>query len=109
MTSYTNKPDSVAQISHLFDVDISGTIHLFSQPYIGFNSIVPGRHAGELFHEKDAFMAIWGTPVKVDKKIRTRTIMSTAPALYEYLTGDKVKAGKNAWGDTSLLRDEEEE
>jgi len=103
MTSYTNKPDSVVQISHLFDIDYSGTIHLFSSPYVGFNSLVPGRHAGELFHEKDAFMAIWGTPVKLKERIRTREVTAPAPTLYQYLTGEKVIKGENGWADDSML------
>lgn len=105
LTSYTNKPDSVVQLSHLFDIEYSGTIHLFSNPYVGFNSIVPGRHAGELFHEKDAFLAVWGTPVKLSQKIRSRQITSSAPTLYEYLSGKKAIAGEDGWGDESLLND----
>lgn len=105
LTSYTNRPDSVVQISHLFDIEYAGTIHLFSNPYIGFNSIVPGRHAGELFHEKDAFLAVWGTPVKLDQKIRSRQVTSSAPTLYEYLSGKRAIAGEDGWGDESLLID----
>lgn len=105
LTSYTNRPDSVVQLAHLFDIEYSGTIHLFSNPYIGFNSIVPGRHAGELFHEKDAFLAVWGSMVKVPQKIRSRQITASAPTLYEYLSGKKAVAGEDGWGDESLLND----
>jgi hypothetical protein len=103
LTSYTDKPDSVVQISHLFDIDYSGTIHLFSQSYIGFNSLVPGRHAGELFHEKDAFMAIWGSPVQLKKRLKTEEVTAPAATLYQYMTGEKVIKGKDGWGDDSML------
>jgi hypothetical protein len=103
LTSFTNKPDSVVQLSHLFDIDYSGTIHLFSNPYIGFNSLVPGRHAGEQFHEKDAFMAIWGTPVKLKNKIKSREITAPAATLYQFLTGKEVVKGEDGWANTSLI------
>jgi hypothetical protein len=103
LTSFTNKPDSVVQIAHLFDIDIAGTIHLFSKPYIGFNSLVSGRHAGELFHEKDAFLAIWGGGVKYKNRLKSEEITTSAPTIYEYMTGTKIKKGHDGWGAESLL------
>ncbi|HEX4924936.1 MAG TPA: alkaline phosphatase family protein [Bdellovibrionales bacterium] len=103
LTSYTEKPDSVAQLSHIYDTDLAGTVNLFPLPGIGYNSKVPGRHAGEHFHEKDAFVGFWGAPVRATMRPRTAVNGSIAPTLYEYLTGKPVEVDKDGWGFPSLL------
>ena len=50
LTSYTPRPDSVVQLAHLYDSARAGTINLFPRAGVGYNSVVPGRHAGETFH-----------------------------------------------------------
>jgi hypothetical protein len=103
LTSYTERLDSVAQLAHIYDTDLAGTVNLFPLPGIGYNSSVPGRHAGEHFHEKDAFVGFWGTPVTSRMRPRTAVNGSIAPTLYEYLTGLPVVAGQDGWGFPSLF------
>src|SRR6185295_560613 len=105
MTSYTNRPDSVVQLAHLYDLDIAGTINLFPRQGIGYNTIVPGRHAGELFHEKDAFVGVWGEPVKRGPRLRTAVNGSVPEVVFEYLTGEIVAEGRDGWGYPSLAVD----
>jgi len=104
LTSYTTRPDSVVQLAHLYDTDRAGTINLFPRAGIGYNSVVPGRHAGETFHEKNAFAGVWGTPVAEASTTRPRSavIGSVPAAVYEYLSGEAVAAGKDGWGYPSL-------
>lgn len=103
LTSYGNRPDSVVQLAHLYDLDIAGTVNLFPRQGIGYNTIVPGRHAGESFHEKDAFAGIWGTPVaKRHERLRTAVNGSVPMAVYEYLTGSAARQGEDGWGYPSL-------
>ena len=54
---------SVAQLAHLYDADRAGPVNLFPRRGVGYNSNVPGRHAGESFHEKNACVALWGAPL----------------------------------------------
>nr|WP_241905168.1 alkaline phosphatase family protein [Enterovibrio norvegicus] len=103
LTRLTPRPDSVNQLSHLYDEDRAGSINLFPAMGVGYNTKVPGRHAGEHFHEKDAFIGFWGTPVTNDKRIPTAVNGSLAPTLYEYLSGKPVKVGEDGWGFPSLL------
>ncbi len=102
LCSYTERPDSVVQLAHLYDLDRAGTINLFPLLGWGYNSLVPGRHAGESFPEKDAFLGFWGGPVR-QHTMRPAVIGSLAPTLFEYLTGTRVEAGRDGWGFPSLL------
>jgi len=103
LTSFTSNPDSVGQISHIYDIDIAGTINLFPKDGIGYNSKVPGRHAGEHFHEKDAWVGIWGPPVKASSKLRTQVNGSVPVVIYEYLNGSKVDKSDVGWGYESFI------
>jgi hypothetical protein len=91
------------QLAHIYDTDMAGTMNLFPAPYIGYNSLVPGRHAGELFMEKDAFVGVWGTPIQFAERINSAVNGSNAPTLYEYLSGKKSGGAKNGWGYRSLF------
>ena len=103
LSFHTDRPDAVVQLAHLYDDDRSGTVNLFPLPGIGFNTKVPGRHAGEMFHEKDAWVGFWGEPTKkVSKPLRWAVNGSIAPTLYEWLTGEKVEVGKDGWGFPAL-------
>jgi len=99
---FTPRPDSVNQLAHLYDEDRAGTINLFPKEGIGYNTKVPGRHAGEHFHEKDAFIGFWGAPVNLSTQLQPIANGSLAPTLYEYLSGDTLKAG-DGWGFPSVL------
>jgi hypothetical protein len=105
LTSYTTRPDSVVQLAHIYDVDRAGSVNLFPREGIGYNSDVPGRHAGELFHEKDAFVGVFGTPVTRGPRqgrLRAAVNGSVPIAIYEFLAGSRVKPGTNGWGYPSL-------
>lgn len=106
LCAFTARPDAVVQISHLYDTDLAGTVNLFPMAGFCFNSTVPGRHAGELFHEKDAFVGIWGTPVDRTSRPRTAYVGSIAPTLFEYLTGGSVQPGEDGWGFPAIERSE---
>ncbi|BAJ03725.1 alkaline phosphatase family protein [Shewanella violacea] len=104
LTRFTLRPDSVNQLARLYDEARAGTINLFPKAGIGYNTKVPGRHAGEDFPEKDAFIGFWGTPIGPDTSIlKVEENGSLAPTLYEYLTGEQVIPGENGWGYPSLL------
>jgi len=105
LTSYTVRQDSVNQISHLYDTDLAGTINLFPKFAIGYNSKVPGRHAGEHFHEKDAFVGVWGPMVKAQTRIKSFQNGSVPVVLYEYLSGKKTVKGEDGWGFDSFILD----
>lgn len=100
---YSPKPDSVNQMAHIYDEERAGTINLFPQQGIGYNTKVPGRHAGETFHEKDAFIGFWGQPVLSTRQLKNTANGSLAPTLFEYLTGEEVNVGENGWGFPSVL------
>ena len=102
LTSWTRRPDSVGQLAHLYDLDTAGTVNLFPKEGIGYNSKVPGRHAGESFHEKDAFVGFWGEPVIARERPRTAINGSVAVVLYEWLAGTRVTPGEDGWGYPSL-------
>jgi hypothetical protein len=112
LTSFTERPDSVVQLSHLYDTPRAGTLNLFPKEGIGYNTIVPGRHAGESFHEKDAFVGFWGRPVaqlqqkkkKHAKRLRTLANGSVAPTLYEFVSGQRITAD-DQFGFPSVLED----
>jgi hypothetical protein len=101
--SYSAKPDGVNQMAHLYDSDLSGTINLFPKYGIGYNSKVPGRHAGEHFHEKDAFVGVWGPVVSSQKQLISAENGSIPVVMYEYLSGTKTERGKEGWGFPSFI------
>ncbi len=103
LTSFTESPDSVVQLAHIYDSDLPGTVNLFPKAGLGYNTKVPGRHAGETFHEKDAFVGFWGAPVAPPERIQTAVNGSVPVVVYEFLTGEKVAAPRNGvpqggWG-----------
>ena len=93
LASFTPKPDSVVQLSHLYDEDRAGTVNLFPKYGIGYNTKVPGRHAGESFHEKDAFIGFWGAPTRSDKAKNLGPVVngSLAPTIFSYMTESEGK------------------
>ncbi|WP_019617054.1 alkaline phosphatase family protein [Psychromonas ossibalaenae] len=104
LMSYTARPDAVNQLIALYEEPRAGTINLFPEQGIGFNTKVPGRHAGESYLEKDAFIGFWGELVNnKDKRLPYAENGSLAPTLYQYLTGEQVQPGTNGWGYPSLL------
>lgn len=106
LTAYTARPDSVNQLAKLYEEDRAGTINLFPKFGVGFNTKVPGRHAGEHYLEKDAFLGFWGTPVGPNvTPLTSEANGSLAPTLYEYLTQETVIENHNGWGYPSLLDD----
>lgn len=109
LTAFSPRPDSIVQLSRLYDTALAGTINLFPAMYVGYNSKVPGRHAGELFHEKDSLVAVWGKPFKAKEKIISEENGATAVTMYEYLSGKKTQAHKDGFGYHSLFRHHEEE
>ncbi|MRI32900.1 nucleotide pyrophosphatase [Endozoicomonas sp. OPT23] len=103
-TQFSPKPDAINQLAHIYDEDRAGTINLFPAEGIGYNTVVPGRHAGESYPEKDAFIGFWGAPLNENKRQLTiEQNGSLAPTLYQYLTGEQVLQGENGWGYPSLL------
>lgn len=86
--AYTDRPDGVNQLAHLYDTDKAGTVNLFPRLGVGYNTKVPGRHAGETFHEKDAFVAFWGGAInKQAEAVHNVVNGQIAPTLYYFLTG----------------------
>ncbi|MFZ4713336.1 MAG: alkaline phosphatase family protein [Bacteriovoracaceae bacterium] len=108
LTSYSPRPDSVVQLSHIYDTDLAGTVNLFPAPYIGYNSQVPGKHAGELYMEKDAFVGVWGKPVKNKVRMQSEVNGSVATTIYEYLSGKRIKAYEENFGFRGLMDQIEE-
>ncbi|WP_435250061.1 alkaline phosphatase family protein [Vibrio sp. nBUS_14] len=104
LTHLTPRPDSVNQLANIYLEDRAGTINLFPKAGMGYNTIVPGRHAGEDYLEKDAFLGFWGTPIGENSQpLKIEANGSLAPTLFEYLTGEAVVVGENGWGFPSLL------
>lgn len=104
LTNLTDRPDSVVQLAHIYDTDRAGTINLFPRNGIGYNTKVPGRHAGETFHEKDAFVGFWGAPLRYSSdQLDSAVVGSLAPTLYEYLTGEDAQESQG-WGYPSVLK-----
>ena len=104
LTQLTPRPDSVNQLANIYLEDRAGTINLFPKAGMGYNTIVPGRHAGEDYLEKDAFLGFWGTPIGENSQpLKIEANGSLAPTLFEYLTGEAVVVGENGWGFPSLL------
>ncbi|MCP5067947.1 MAG: nucleotide pyrophosphatase [bacterium] len=101
LASFTARPDSVVQLAHLYDAERAGTINLFPREGVGYNTGVPGRHAGESFHEKNAFLAIWGEPLaKASATGTPRSAVNGAMpmAIYQHLDGDRPEHGQDGWG-----------
>ncbi|WP_298774355.1 alkaline phosphatase family protein [uncultured Shewanella sp.] len=104
LTQWTPRPDSIVQLAQLYASERAGTINLFPREGIGYNTKVPGRHAGESYLEKDAFIGFWGTPIGPNAiPLVSEANGSLAPTLFEYLTEEPVKAGENGWGYPSVL------
>ncbi|MFA0550731.1 alkaline phosphatase family protein [Vibrio lentus] len=104
LTQPTPRPDSVNQLANIYLEDRAGTVNLFPKAGIGYNTKVPGRHAGEDYLEKDAFIGFWGAPIGENSlPLKIEANGSLSPTLYEYLTGEPVVEGENGWGFPSLL------
>ncbi len=105
LTASTPRPDSVVQLAHLYDSERAGTVNLFPRAGIGYNSRVPGRHAGELFHEKDAFVGAWGGALAAarGRERLPAAVNGSLPMLvYEYLSGRAAAPGRDGWGHPRL-------
>lgn len=104
LSQFTSRPDAVNQLARLYEEDRAGTVNLFPKAGVGFNTKVPGRHAGEDYLEKDAFIGFWGAPIGDDvTPLNIEENGSLAPTLYEFLTGEPITVGENGWGYPSLL------
>lgn len=104
LSRFTPRPDAVVELAKLYAEDRAGSINLFPKDGVGYNTKVPGRHAGESYLEKDAFIGFWGQPIgDRPTALSIEANGSLAPTLYEYLTGEPARAGENGWGYPSLL------
>lgn len=92
------RPQAVLQLSHLYDTDRAGTINLFPVAGVGYNTKVPGRHAGESFPEKDAFVGLWGAGIPAGEGPAVLQNGQVAASLYAWLTGETPHAGEDGWG-----------
>ena len=102
-TAALRRPDAVTQLAHLYDTDRAGTVNLFPRDGVGYNTKVPGRHAGESFHEKDAFVGIWGAPVRGGgPRVDTAVNGAVPMAMYSWVTGETPVRGEDGWGYTPL-------
>lgn len=88
LLSYTERPDVVHQFSHLYDSERAGTINVFPVRHVGMNSAVIGRHAGEVFGEKNGTQLYFGAGLK-RASIQTARNGSLPVTLYHWLVGDK--------------------
>lgn len=107
LASFTNRPDAVVQLAHLYDIDTAGTVNLFPRAGVGYNTIVPGRHAGEHFHEKDAFVGVWGAPAAgllPEGRVPLAMNGAAAMAVYDFLSGRRAVQGRDGWGYPSITR-----
>jgi len=98
LTAESRRPDSVVQLAHLYDTDRAGTVNLFPRQAVGYNTKVPGRHAGETFAEKDAFVGLWGAPVTATAALPPTVNGQVAMAMYGWLTGTDPQGGTDGWG-----------
>lgn len=92
------RPDAPGQLAHLYDTDRAGTVNLFPRAGVGYNTQVPGRHAGESFHEKDAFVGLWGAPVAGGAAVAENGAVPMA--MYRWITGEPTPPGRDGWGYT---------
>ncbi len=88
LLSYTLRPDTVYQFSHLYDSARAGTINVFPARHVGMNSSVPGRHAGEAFGEKNGTQVYFGAGLS-RARIQTARNGSLPVTLYHWLVGDE--------------------
>ena len=102
LTVHTSRPDSVNQLAHLYDLDRAGTINLFPRDGIGYNTVVPGRHAGESFHEKDAFAGVWGEPVQRSSRPAEAVVGAVPATVYGYIADSVVAAGVDGFGYSAI-------
>lgn len=102
VTRLNKRQDAVNQLAHLYDTDRAGTINLFPRDGVGFNTQVPGRHAGESFHEKDAFVGIWGAPVVGEERAEAAVNGAVPMAMARWITGEQTVKGENGWGYVGL-------
>ena len=94
----------MVELAELYAEERAGTVNLFPKAGIGYNTKVPGRHAGEDYLEKDAFIGFWGSPIGENSQpLKIESNGSLAPTLFEYLTGEAVVEGENGWGYPSLI------
>ncbi len=101
-TAELARPDAVTQLAHLYDTDRAGTVNLFPRDGVGYNTKVPGRHAGESFHEKDAFVGLWGAPVTSGARVDVAVNGAVPMAVYSWITGEATRRGEDGWGYTPL-------
>ncbi|OGQ16874.1 MAG: hypothetical protein A3B70_01790 [Deltaproteobacteria bacterium RIFCSPHIGHO2_02_FULL_40_11] len=87
-TAKVDRLDAIHEISHLYDSHLAGTINLFPAKEKGFNTGVPGRHAGELFEEKNALQLYYGAMVS-PKGIPVARGGSMPVTMIHYLLGDR--------------------
>ena len=104
LTAMSARPDSVMQLIHLYEDDRAGTVNLFPKDGFGYNTLVPGRHAGETYLEKDAFIGFWKEGMQPKVRLGAVDNGSLAPTLFEYLTGKPVEVGVDGWGYPSVLK-----
>ncbi|MFN7145163.1 MAG: alkaline phosphatase family protein, partial [Myxococcota bacterium] len=102
LTRFDARPDAVTQLAHLYDTDRAGTVNLFPRAGVGYNTKVPGRHAGESFHEKDAFVGLWGAPVTGAARVDIAVNGAVPMAMYAWVTGETPERGVDGWGYTGL-------
>ena len=98
LTADTARPDSVVQLAHLYDTGRAGTINLFPRAGVGYNTSVPGRHAGESFHEKDAFVGLWGAPLLDGPRLDVAVNGEVPMVLHRWITGKPSAEGQDGWG-----------
>ncbi|MES2637875.1 MAG: alkaline phosphatase family protein [Myxococcota bacterium] len=98
VTRLNERQDAVNQLAHLYDTDRAGTINLFPRAGVGYNTRVPGRHAGESFHEKDAFVGIWGAPVAGGARVEAAVNGAVPMAMARWITGEPTVKGEDGWG-----------
>ena len=85
--SCTLRPDVIHQFSHLYDSERAGTINVFPARFVGFNTTVPGRHAGEAFGEKNGTQLYRGAGLR-RARLQTARNGSLPVTLYHWLAGD---------------------
>lgn len=86
--SYTTRLDAIYQYSHLYDTSRAGTINVFPVRHVGMNSTVPGRHAGEMFEEKNGTQLYRAAGLK-HARIQTARNGSLPVTLYHWFAGDR--------------------
>jgi hypothetical protein len=80
--------DAIHQFSHLYDTDRAGTVNVFPVRHVGMNSLVPGRHAGEMFEEKNGTQLYRAVGLR-HATIQTARSGSLPVTMYHWLVGDQ--------------------